>query len=211
MQSASTEVTRPSRAETKAQTRLSLMSAARDVFLSVGYHGATLDQIAARAGFTKGALYWHFPNKQAIFLALVADAIENNIYILDRLLDPDVSKPDEIKAHLGCWINGIDEREVLPSFGVELEIEARHDPSFRALHQTLIGKHESALARFLGRYFGSIGETPPMPVAELAPTLITIFKGFALVRQNRPDQPATSARVTKMLLNIPEECGTPAS
>ena len=193
---------RQSRAQTKAQTRQSLLSSARDVFLSVGYHGATLDQIAAKAGFTKGALYWHFPNKQAIFLALIADAIENNLSILDRLLDPQISDPAAVKARLGRWIDGIDAREVLPSFGVELEIEARHDPSFRALHQTLIGKHEAALAEFLGRYFEAIGEVPRMPIDELASTLITIFKGFALVRQNRPDYAATSAPVTKMLLNI---------
>ena len=205
MESEINEVTRPSRAEAKAQTRRSLLEAARDVFLSVGYQGATLDEIAATAGFTKGALYWHFPNKQAVFLALIADAIENNLYILDRLLDPDISKPADIKEHLGCWIDGIDGREVLPAFGVELEIEARRDPSFRALHQSLIGKHETALGEFLGRYFELVGETPPMPVAELASTLVTVFKGFALVRQNRPNHQVTSARVAKMLLNIPAE------
>jgi AcrR family transcriptional regulator len=57
----------PSRAQSKALTRAKLLEAARDVFIATGYRGATLDSIAARAGFTKGAVYWHFPNKQALF------------------------------------------------------------------------------------------------------------------------------------------------
>ena len=41
------------------------------------------------------------------------------------------------------------------------------------------------------------------PIAELTAMLITIFKGFALCRQNRPDGPATSGKVVRILLDMP--------
>lgn len=195
---------RRNRAEAKAQTRRRLLDAARIEFTRLGYQGATLDDIAGRAGFTKGALYWHFPNKQAIFMALVADAIEANMAVLAQLA-PDDGDPAAVKARLAQWIDGIDERESLPQFGVELEIEARRDPSFRAIHQGMIARHEAALSDYLDRYFAKVGEQPVMPVPELAAALITIFKGFSLSRQNRPGAPINSAKVVRLLMGMPSK------
>ena len=70
----------------KAATREKLLAAAKQIFLATGYQGATLDAIAARAGFTKGAVYWHFPNKQSLFLALVAESISENLAELEGML-----------------------------------------------------------------------------------------------------------------------------
>lgn len=195
---------RLSRDEISARTRLLLLDAARTIFLKTGYQGTKLDDVAAAAGFTKGALYWHFPNKQALFLALISDAITTNLGVLDSFLAMGERDPPALKQALGEWIDGIDDRETLPTFGVELEIESRVDPSFRAIHQQLIAGHENALAKFLTRYFELIGETPRMPPAEMAPILITIFKGFALCRQNRVGEAVNSAPAVKILLGLSE-------
>ena len=42
-----------------------------------------------------------------------------------------------------------------------------------------------------------------MPVSMLASTLITIFKGFALSRRNRPDAAVTSAAAARLLMGLP--------
>src|ERR1700682_2314140 len=47
-----------------------ILDAATRVFASKGYHGTLVDEIAAEADTSKGGVYFHFPNKQAIFLAL---------------------------------------------------------------------------------------------------------------------------------------------
>ena len=192
-----------SRAETKAQTRAKLLEAGRDIFIATGYRGATLDSIAARAGFTKGAVYWHFPNKQALFLALVADSIAVNWAVLEGMLNEHGDDPAAMRKALGAYADQIDERETLPIFGVELEIESRADPSFRALHRNLIDKHEAGLATFLKRYFAAVREEPPMPLDQLAATMIALFKGFALSRQNRSDMPVSSAKAVRILLGLP--------
>lgn len=190
------------RGETKAPTRSRVLDAAREVFITTGYRGATLDSIAARAGFTKGAVYWHFPNKQALFLALVADSIAETSALLGKLLNDFGDDPAAMRAALRDFADGLDGREMLPIFGVELEIESRTDASFRALHQGLIDQHEEGLAQFLGRYFAIVGEEPPMPLRELATTLTCLFKGFALTRQNRPDMAESSASAVRILLGI---------
>jgi AcrR family transcriptional regulator len=56
----------------RAQTRLRLINAAREAIGAQGFHRATLDDIAARAGVTKGAIYDNFETKDDLFLAVVA-------------------------------------------------------------------------------------------------------------------------------------------
>src|SRR5205823_8742003 len=48
-----------------------LIDAAMDLFASYGYRGTSLSRIARAAGVTKGALYWHFSDKEEFFLAVV--------------------------------------------------------------------------------------------------------------------------------------------
>src|SRR5690348_1658290 len=54
----------------KAETRAMLLGAGLAVFAERGIELATLDEVALAAGFTKGAIYRHFPSKGAFLLAL---------------------------------------------------------------------------------------------------------------------------------------------
>jgi AcrR family transcriptional regulator len=63
---------RRTRTESKVRTRADLIEAARLVFLERGFHAATLDEIAERAGYTKGAVYSNFAGKDDLFLAMLA-------------------------------------------------------------------------------------------------------------------------------------------
>jgi len=62
---------RLSRAEQVERNRALVLDAARRVFLARGYHGATLEQIAEEAGFSKGVVYSQFESKADLFLALL--------------------------------------------------------------------------------------------------------------------------------------------
>src|SRR5438477_9660276 len=62
-------VQRMLRRERKERTKGDLVEAARVVFLRHGLHGASLDEIAEEAGYTKGAVYSNFEGKDALFLA----------------------------------------------------------------------------------------------------------------------------------------------
>jgi len=55
-----------------AETRAHLIATARTVFAEKGYEAASVADLAAAAGYTKGALYAHFDSKEELFLATVA-------------------------------------------------------------------------------------------------------------------------------------------
>lgn len=62
----------PRQSKEKAEeTKLSILDAAELVFDLKGVSGATLEGIAAAAGLTRGAIYWHFDDKQALLEALL--------------------------------------------------------------------------------------------------------------------------------------------
>src|SRR5215208_5866854 len=62
---------RISRKESQLQTREHLLDAALEVFSRRGYYAASVDEIAAEAGYSKGAVYSNFSNKEELFLALI--------------------------------------------------------------------------------------------------------------------------------------------
>jgi AcrR family transcriptional regulator len=83
----------------RQQTREYLLQAAAQVFAERGFHGASLDQVAAAAGFTKGAVYSNFKNKEDLFLALLEANQEREMEDLRDILQssdipPDARLPD---------------------------------------------------------------------------------------------------------------------
>lgn len=57
----------------RERTRRALLKAAGDLIREVGYEGATLEAIAARAGMTRGAIYGNFANRDGLFAAVALD------------------------------------------------------------------------------------------------------------------------------------------
>lgn len=104
------------------QTRGALLTAAFDEIHAQGFRAASIDNILARTGVTKGALYHHFPNKAALGQAVVNEVLfERMADNWRRLKDPDTDPVvlllemiDEAVAHadrdtvaLGCPLNNL--------------------------------------------------------------------------------------------------------
>jgi AcrR family transcriptional regulator len=68
---------RPGRAQTQARNRAMVLGAAREEFIERGFRDARIDDIAERAGLTRGAVYSNFPGKRALYFAVLATDAEN--------------------------------------------------------------------------------------------------------------------------------------
>ena len=62
---------RMTQAERREETREEIFAAAARVFATKGFHAASLDAIAEEAGFSRGALYYNFADKEELFLELL--------------------------------------------------------------------------------------------------------------------------------------------
>ncbi|SDC96386.1 transcriptional regulator, TetR family [Glycomyces harbinensis] len=72
-------VRRLTREESRAQTRERLLAAAEELFVERGVNGASVEQIAERAGFSRGAFYGNFDGRHDLVLALLERRTEREL------------------------------------------------------------------------------------------------------------------------------------
>lgn len=87
------------RTPTQARNEARILDAALDVFSAVGFHGATIDAIAERAGMSKPNLLYYFSGKEEMHAALLEGLLEAWLEPL-RALDPAGEPVAELRAYL---------------------------------------------------------------------------------------------------------------
>lgn len=90
------------RVRDKVATRQRLLDAAEHVFAEKGYHGAAVDDITRESDTSKGGFYFHFPNKEAIFLALVDSLTPRLESTIERALNAQPDPVAQLDAALGA-------------------------------------------------------------------------------------------------------------
>ena len=89
------------------QTRSKLLGAAFSEFWEKGFGGASLDDVLATSGVTKGALYHHFSSKKALGLAVVREVIRETI--VQHWVEPLEESDDPITTLLSVFAQHRDE------------------------------------------------------------------------------------------------------
>src|SRR3954449_13192741 len=123
--------TRTARAEGR-DGREALLEAALQVFAERGYRDSSVDDIAERAGYSKGALYWHFSSKDDLFFALLEERIDRPWRETIDLLATAPATRDmapEASASFGRLVDG--QRELL-LVNQEYWSQAAREPKLRA-------------------------------------------------------------------------------
>lgn len=75
-----------------------LLAAAESRFRRFGYKRTTVDDIASEAGTGKGSVYLHFESKQALYMAVVAQSLDQFIDKAERVLARPRSAPERLRA-----------------------------------------------------------------------------------------------------------------
>ena len=172
--------TRAARAQGR-EGRDELLSAALRVFARRGYRQAGVDEIAAAAGYSKGALYWHFSGKEDLLLALLEERIDAPMREIVALLEsapPDRDMSVEASREFARRLN-------IQRDAVLLEREywslAIRDPELRALYAERQTELRGALAGALEARARHLG-TPdlPMPAEDVARIVMSIIGGLAV-------------------------------
>lgn len=86
-----------------AETQAKILDAAEAIFSEQGFEKTQLEQVAARAGYTRGAIYAHYASKEDLFLALMEKRVLTRFTPIREKLEaePDVTKRPGIFRH---WI-----------------------------------------------------------------------------------------------------------
>jgi AcrR family transcriptional regulator len=174
------------RRERQEQTREQLLTAASIVFARRGYHDASLEEIAAEAGFSTGAVYSNFAGKQELFLALADREVAERIAELDALAD-SIEAGGDAAAETGQRFRQLLEHDrewpllfyEFWSFGVR---NARIQDEFAVRRQAV----QDALARTLERIAAQLGFQLRFPAPVLAKAVGAALNGLAFERAADP-------------------------
>jgi AcrR family transcriptional regulator len=164
------------RIEQVAYNRSQLLAAARDVFGEFGYARASLDEIAERAGFTKGAVYSHFRSKADLFLSLLEERIDQRAAGQREMASRPLSPADvaEVVRH------ATSQSRVDPQWRLallEFRVVAARDDELNARYAIAHRKALDGLAETLRALFAELGSEPNRPVEQLAHVAFALDTG----------------------------------
>ena len=172
----------------RQQTREYLLRAAADVFAERGFHEATLDEVAAAAGFTKGAVYSNFKNKEDLFLALVEDAYARDMAAIKETLEASDIPPE---ARLGDFVEMMrGEMEILPNLGalyLEFHLYALRNPTARERLNELERADVRAIADIIQSERTQREIELDEPVERTARIIVALFRGISMMRTSDPE------------------------
>lgn len=105
-----------SRNKATPERRRAILDAALAELLEHGIDGATLDQICSRAGCSKGSLYHHFASKEALVVALYAEAIEAIHAAVEAALGRSRGARDGVERLVRAYLRWFEAQPALGSF-----------------------------------------------------------------------------------------------
>src|SRR3954470_9856867 len=111
----------------KARTRAALLDAAARVYARRGFDGATLDEVADEAGFTKGAVYAHFGSKDNLLLALMEEYVAAEVAEQVALFDRSETTWKRPLAGSDQWMRELEERPDLFRLLIEFWVASQRD------------------------------------------------------------------------------------
>src|ERR671930_47855 len=104
---------RSRRDERTEETRKELIASAVRVFAERGFHGASVEQIARAAGYSTGAVYWHFGGKDELFLVAFEEYALTRVGELNEIhAQASGPLPERRRAFADHWMA----RQADPSF-----------------------------------------------------------------------------------------------
>jgi AcrR family transcriptional regulator len=113
---------RPRNADPHASTRVDILKSAAKAFRQLGYHGATVEQIAAALHMKKGNLYYYFRNKEEILFACHQYSLDRLTQLLDDVQHSRLGADEKLRRLIVAFVHTI--LDELHGTALILELEA---------------------------------------------------------------------------------------
>ncbi|MGK5628458.1 ScbR family autoregulator-binding transcription factor [Streptomyces sp. URMC 123] len=173
------------------RTRRAVLEAAAAVFDECGYERAGISDILKRAGVTKGALYFHFPSKEALALAVIEEQLQvAGAPSDDHGLQGAINLTQQVAHAL--------QHDVLLRAGIRLTIEGSFDTPTASPYQAWEARCTELLTEAQQR-----GEVLPHVVpVDTALLIVGSFTGIQLLSQILTERADLPLRITKLWQHI---------
>ncbi len=173
------------RAEQVERNRELVLASARRVFLDRGYAGATLEDIAEEAGFSKGVVYSQFGSKADLFLALLERRIAERADENERIAAGEAGA-EGLREILRTASRNVVQEEGWSRVLVEFRAIAGRDPDLRGRYAEVHSRTVDKLAAVLVQLHDRAGLEPCVPRRAMAEFILAVDSGITLERLANP-------------------------
>ena len=160
-------------------TRNALLDAAAHVFAQRGFEGASLEEIAETAGYTRGAIYKNFESKEELFLAVLDRRTAAQLDAFSAAFEREgaAAATDPVKMADAWWTAIVD-----PAWAT-LDLEFRLYALRNARVRKRLAAHERKLTKLVADFIAeettALGIAINMSPSELAAIVVPATQGFA--------------------------------
>lgn len=176
---------RLTRRESQARTREKLLATATTCFLRDGYAATSLEGIADAAGFSKGAVYSNFKNKDELCFAVIEAVRADRVASLAAAILPATSLEARIAA-FEAWAERTIGDQAWTSLEIEFAVHAGRDP---VLASRLVRDNEtirSLIVRVIDEHVRESAIALPMASEDVGVALLSLGVGLGLQRALDP-------------------------
>ena len=107
--------------------RSTVMRAGLEVFTEKGFHLASMDDIAERAGVSKPILYQHFSSKNELYLGILDERVEAIVQQVRSAIESESTNKSRLEAAISCYFNLIDDADLGYRLIFESDFTMNHD------------------------------------------------------------------------------------
>lgn len=176
---------RPKRTRRKAERAGELLAAALDLFVEKGYAATRVEEVAQRAGVSKGTLFLYFATKEALFTAVVHENLGKQMALWDTAIDKfEGPSAALVQASLLGWWRRVGSTK---ASGITrlVQSEAHNFPEIAAYYQEHFSRPGLALMRRILARGISRGEFRPIDPTAGAYALVGIIIFMAMWNHTR--------------------------
>jgi AcrR family transcriptional regulator len=181
---------RLSREDSRDQTTQRLLDAAQRLIAKKGLSAASVENITAAAGYTRGAFYSNFKSKDDLFIELLRrDHAEAHIQLC--ALQDDSLPLDHIQQRVREMYGQMYRTNESFMNWIEARMLAARDTKFRAKLNALLAEKRTEVAKFIDYFYRRVGIAPHQPPTTMAMGFMSLFDGVQLSMLSTPGEMTT--------------------
>lgn len=198
-------VTRLTRVEQQRQTHDRLLEAGRTVLTRRGFLAATVEEIAAEAGYTRGAVYKHFGGKEGLWAAVMAAQAEAHLRLLDEALAKAADQRGLVRALTPNAFADDGDAARWSASAAEFTAAVAARPEIAAAVVSAQRAHEERIVEVLDGHCRRLRLRPALPLPQVVVLLSAMTGGLSLRRGMDPEIDVAQIVAGVLAVVFPEE------
>ena len=179
---------RLSREQSREQTRERLLAASHVVFTQKGFTLASVEEISAAAGYSRGAFYSNFDDKTELFFELLRRESVEIEAEFHRLLQAPKVDVEQLVEQITAYYSELFKQDACSLLWMEAKIVSVRDEGFRAKLNLFQEERHKQIAGFVETFAAISGVPPSAPAHEIAIGLSALCEGVSFAHRCDPQR-----------------------